>query len=219
MFENLQIDFLHLILAFLAVGLSTIDFVFRVKVRKKQNKNDIISYTNLKLGLSREAVTSEIISIYSSAKRGEVIWGQCVSCNDQSKQIRDEILAAVTRGCLFKFILNNSILTENPIKPLLLSLKGIELKEINDSKIRIIGRSKRAVLIIFKSKSSLISVKITEPNFIKVLKDYFDNLWDQLEPLGKIYTDKPIFKRKKRKSPSNIKIDVNQSSFVPVITK
>ena len=131
----------------------------------------------IQLYLTREAMMKGLKNMYKSSHVGDIIWGQCVGCGAYSGDVREVVLKAASRGVGFKIILNAAAPAKDDLRTVFAPLKTAKLKEAMDNHIRIQGLSDREVIVAFPSTSAYTAVRIREPNFLSIIKSYFDKHW------------------------------------------
>ena len=128
----------------------------------------------------RDSMLDYIISQYDSAKKGDLIWGQCVSCSSYKQALDERIYKATQEGVNFKIIFNINAPSINQIRSKFEVFKNAKFKFADDNKIRIHGLSEKEVVISVRGMYDYSGICIKDVYFIKIIKDWFDSRWDNL---------------------------------------
>ncbi len=147
---------------------------------KHQVENILDEGGQVGLFLSREAMMEYLVNMYDHAKAGDVIWAQCVRCADFSPKVRNKILKAAGKQVKFKMIINKHSPTLAAFRSLFSPIETAKLAEGTDNDISVQGLSDREVVIALPGIESYSAVLVRNPNFVKIMKDWFDTRFDEM---------------------------------------
>ena len=132
------------------------------------------------LFLSREAMMAYLLKMYDEAEPDDVIWAQCVRCADFSPKVHKKILKAAGKKVKFKMIINKHSPSLAAFRSLFAPIESAKLAEGTDNDISIQGLSNREVVIALPGIESYKAVLVRNPNFVKIVKDWFDARFDTI---------------------------------------
>lgn len=132
------------------------------------------------LFLSRKAMMNYLLKMYDKAEAGDVIWAQCVRCADFSPKVRVKILKAAGKNVDFKMIINKHSPSLAAFRSLFDPIESAKLAEGTDNDISIQGLSGSEVVIALPGIESYKAVVIRNPNFVKIMKVWFDARFEKI---------------------------------------
>ncbi len=133
------------------------------------------------LFLSREAMIQYLSKMYDQAESGDVIWAQCVRCADFSPKVRNKILKAAGKNVKFKMIINKHSPSLVAFRSLFEPIGSAKMIERTDNDISIQGLSDREIVIALPGVESYSAVLVRNPNFVKIMKTWFDARFEKLD--------------------------------------
>jgi hypothetical protein len=118
--------------------------------------------------------------MYKEAKPGDVIWGQCVGCDDYTPGVRDAVLRAAGMGVRHKLIVNAFAPTLSQFRAIFDPLATATLKEGRDNAISIQGLSAKEVVISIPEMTAYTGLRVRDSYVISILQAWFDNRFASL---------------------------------------
>lgn len=135
------------------------------------------------LFLDREPMIDYLKTMYDAARPGEVIWGQCVGCQNYGFDVRSKTLAAAGRGVTIQFIVNIHAPTRDEFRSLYEPIKSAELKEAADSQLSVQGLGDREVVFSARGVTSYSGVLIRDAATVQIFREWFSRRFDALPDL------------------------------------
>lgn len=128
----------------------------------------------VRLFLSREAMIKYLLEMYDHAEAGDIIWAQCVRCNDFTPKVRKKILEAAGRGVFFQMAANSHSPAVKEFRRLFDPIVEAQIIELPDIVISMQGLSDREVVIAFPGIDSYTAVLIRDKDFTKLMNRWFN---------------------------------------------
>lgn len=178
---------LEIIFGIIAVCTSTIAVVYRIKAYNFSKEKKVNFPTrNLSLYLNRESMVNDLFKMYDKAEAGDELWIQTVSMSNYPGLVHEKILTAAGKNISFKIIVNKNAPSKDEFRQLFSPVKSAEILETADNKIRIQGLSKKEVIIAFPTILNYTAIRVTDENFVSIMKEWFDKRFEQIKILQNV---------------------------------
>ena len=132
------------------------------------------------LFISRQSMLKYLLGMYGRALPTDEIWGQSVSGRDYSKDVRDIILEAASRGVSFRIIANSTMSKPSDLSALFAPLKSAHLAFSDDNTLRIQGLSDTECVIALPSADAYVAALIRDKEVVRIFKRWFDDRFNRL---------------------------------------
>lgn len=76
-----------------------------------------------------------LLEMYDQVKAGDIIWAQCVRCNDFTPEVRTKFLEAACRGDRFQMVINKHSPAAKKSHSLFDPIEGAEIIKAPDNSI------------------------------------------------------------------------------------
>lgn len=129
----------------------------------------------------REPMLVALSDMYKKAESGDIIWGQCVGCDDYTSSVRNVVLEAAGRGVGWRIIVNTYSPTLAEFRSIFDPIRAAHIVEAGDNAIRLQGLSDKQVMISIPELTSYTGVLIKDPNVVKALRAWFDQRFEAHE--------------------------------------
>lgn len=128
----------------------------------------------LKVYLSRDEMVADLLGMYSRAKSGDIIWGQCVNCSNYSATVQHNVLDAAARGVHFEIIINSEAARKEELSSIYRAITTAKLIERSDNTLSVQGLSEHEVVISFPSVGSYNAISLKHPVIVGVMRRWFE---------------------------------------------
>ncbi len=135
------------------------------------------------LFLSREAMMTYLVAMYSHADEGDVIWAQCIRCTYFTPDVRKQILSAAGKGVKFKMLINQHSPALNDFQSLFIPLQTAEISASTENAMSLQGLSDKEVVLAFPGVDSYTAVLVRDPYFVQIIRSWFDERFAESAPL------------------------------------
>jgi len=157
-------------------------YAIRLKIREQQQTLEGIVGADRKasLFLSRAAMAKALVEMYSHAERGDVIWGQCIGCDEYTPDVQGLILRAASKGVRHKVIVNAYAPTLEEFRAVFDPLSTAEVVEGRDNAVRIQGLSDKEVVVSIPELARYTGLLIRDAGVVGILREWFDHRFDDI---------------------------------------
>lgn len=183
-------------LATLALGYSTL----RLSRRQHDREVDEVLGKERKASiyLSRPAMARALLDQYKRARDGDVIWGQCVGCDEYTPEVGALIVEAAAKGVNHRLIANAHAPTARDFQELFAPLRTAQVAMATDNKIRVQGISSDEVIISIPELTQYTAISIRDTELVGIIREWFDRRFASLEGRSQEVAPKPSAPRRKR---------------------
>lgn len=150
-------------------------FYYKRKEYSATVENSLKVNDKLTVFTSRDAMLKHLHSMYTRAKKDEVVWGQSVSGNLYG-DVNGKIADAAARGVKFQIIFNSYISKAADLKKELkdlLEILNADVRFGEDNDIRIQGLSNEEVVIALPTNSCYSAVLIKDEAIVCAWRKWF----------------------------------------------
>lgn len=163
----------------LALGITALVFAY-LSLRLSRRENQLAVEEVLgrdrqaTLFLSRDSMAKAVVQQYRRAKPGDVIWGQCIGCDDYTPEVGQLIIDAAAKGVKHQLIANRYAPTLSAFQELFAPLRTAEVVVADDNSIRLQGLSSSEVIISIPELTQYTALAIRDPQLVGVIREWFD---------------------------------------------
>ena len=176
--------FIPIIISFALLITNIVSVCVAVHYKRKEyaakTENKLKVNDKLTVFTSRDAMLVHLHSMYTRAKKDEIIWGQSVSGNIYG-DVNGKIATAAARGVKFQMIFNSDISkpanAKEELKELFTVLNA-EIRLRKDNDIRIQGLSTKEAVVALPTNSSYVAVLVKDEAVVCALRSWFLSRFD-----------------------------------------
>jgi hypothetical protein len=136
--------------------------------------------------LTREVMIGSLLAQYTAAKSDEEIWAHTVGLQNYPGDVHDRILSAASKGVTFRLIVDVGSPGLTEFLKLFEPIRQAAIVGAHDNKLRVQGLGKREVIIALPTLTTYTALRITDENFVALVKDWYDRKWATLVAHGYI---------------------------------
>lgn len=170
----------NIFLGLAALGMSGVALYYKRLEHRKSAEEIIDGNSKIALFISRQSMLKHLLDMYKRASSPDEIWGQSVSGRDYSKNVRDTLLDAASRGVSFRIIVSGEKSTSEGLVGLFKPLKSAQLALGGDNNLRIQGLSEKECVIALPNANVYVAVLFRDEVVVKIFKSWFDERFNKL---------------------------------------
>ncbi|MEV6873961.1 hypothetical protein [Amycolatopsis sp. NPDC051128] len=126
---------------------------------------------------SREEMIDSLLEQYRHANKGDDIWAHTVGLQNFPGSVHDRVMEAAARGVQFRYLVTLGHPALSEFVALFSTIRSAQIAGLPDNKIRVQGLSDREVVIAFPTLTTYTAIKFTDPEFVKIVRAWFDSRW------------------------------------------
>ena len=178
MIDWIKENILTIVFGCSTIVLAVLNLRYRIRDHNLRAEISLTAGSRVRVFFSRSAMLKYLLEMYDRAAEDDVIWGQCVGCSNYTKEVRNCVSSAASRGIRFKIILNELSNSSKELEQLYTPYKKAEIVYRPDNSLRIQGLTDSEIVLAFPALESYIGLVIKDNELVSIFSNWFQNRFD-----------------------------------------
>lgn len=162
---------ISLITALLAIYYARKSYHLERRSPERNSNRSVIVYW------TREDMISSLLEQYTLAQPGEEIWAHAVGLQNFPGEVHNRIMTAAAKGVTFRYLVQSGHPATDEFVNIFRPIRSAEIAAAPDNRLRVQGLSGREVVVAFPTLTTYTAIRVTDPEFVAVLEEWFDRRW------------------------------------------